>query len=180
MTSVYLPDEKIPMFPPIISENLCSLIAGEDKRAITFFFTVDPHGSVVETRITPSFIRVKERLTYDEVNERLKHGDERLKVLHDIASAFREDRKRKGAIILHMPEVYAMVDDQGIIHIKKYNQDEPSQTIVAECMIAANALVAKFFMEEGIPALYRAQGEAKQDEESYGENVHPLFLLFRQ
>jgi len=180
MTSVYLPDEKIPMFPPIISENLCSLIAGENKRAISFFFTVDPHGSVVETRITPSFIRVKERLTYDEVNEKLKHGDERLKVLHDIASAFREDRKRKGAIILHMPEVYAMVDDQGIIHIKKYNQDEPSQTIVAECMIAANALVAKFFMEEGIPALYRAQGEAKQDEESYGENVHPLFLLFRQ
>ncbi|MEJ5300829.1 MAG: ribonuclease R family protein [Thermodesulforhabdaceae bacterium] len=180
MTSIYLPDEKIPMLPPIISENLCSLIAHENKRAITFFITVDHHGSVLETRITPSFIQVKERLTYEEVNERLNLGDERLNFLHKVTSVLREERKGHGAIILHVPEVYAMVDDQGLIHLKKYSQEEPSQTIVSECMIAANAMAAKFFAEHDIPALYRTQGEAKQEDESYGDNVHPLFVLLRQ
>ncbi|MCX7822521.1 MAG: ribonuclease R [Syntrophobacterales bacterium] len=179
MTSIYLPDEKIPMLPTIISENLCSLIANEDKRAISFLLTVDRQGSVMETQIKPSFIRVKERLSYEEVTRRIQGGDEHFKVLYEITYAFREDRKSRGAIVLHLPEVYATVDSDGTVHIKKYDREEQSQVIVSECMIAANTLAAKFFAERNTPALYRIQGETKQENDSYGD-VHPLFTLMRQ
>lgn len=179
MTSIYLPDEKIPMIPPILSENLCSLIANEDKRAISFFVTVDSLGSVIETRIKPSFIRVKERLSYEEVTQRIHSGDEFFNTLYSLASGFREERKNRGAIILHLPEVYATVDENGAVHIRRYDREEASQVIVSECMIMANAMAAKFFAEHNLPALYRTQGETKQENDSY-VNVHPLFTLLRQ
>jgi exoribonuclease-2 len=180
MTSIYLPDERIPMIPPVLSENLCSLRAGEDKRAISFFLIVDRYGSVINTEIKPSFIRVKERLTYEEASRRIESGDEPLKSLYELTSALREDPKRRGAIVLQVPEVYATVDDQGIVHIKRYDREEPSQVVVSECMIAANAMAAKFFAEHDIPALYRTQGETRQENEVYDPNAHPLFVLLRQ
>lgn len=179
MTSIYLPDEKIPMVPPILSENLCSLIAGEVRRAVSFLLTVNSSGSVTDTQIKPSFIRVKERLSYEEVTRKIQEGDELFKLLFDLTSVFREERKTKGAIVLHVPEVYAVVDENGTVHLKRYDREEASQVIVSECMIAANAITAKFFAEHNIPALYRSQGETKQEENPFGD-VHSLFTILRQ
>lgn len=179
MTSLYLPDERIPMIPLVLSESVCSLIANKDRRAISFFLTVDKQGAVINTEIKPSFIRVKERLTYEEASRRIETNDETLKLLYELTSTLREKRKREGAIVLQVPEVYATVDEQGIVHLKRYDREEPSQVVVSECMIAANAMAAKFFAEHNIPALYRAQGETKQEEGTY-EGAHPLFVLLRQ
>ncbi len=178
MTSIYLPDEKIPMIPPYISENLCSLVANQKRRAISFLFTVTEEGKVIEEEIVPSFIEVKERLTYEEATKRIEK-DQRLKLLFKISSSFREARKSKGAIIVQVPEVYALVDDKGVIHLKRYDREEESQVIVSELMIAANALGAKFFLGKNIPALYRNQAETKLEEETF-EWANELFRSIRQ
>ncbi len=178
MTSIYLPDEKIPMIPTAISENLCSLVAHEEKRAISFLFTVDREGVVQGEVVVPSRIQVKERLTYDEANVR-QERDRRLQELYEIACRLRDRRKQQGAMVVQLPEVYATVDEAGKVHLKRYEREEPSQITVSEWMIAANTLGAKFFLEKGIPAIYRKQGEMRQDNNNY-EQAHPLFALLRQ
>ncbi len=35
-TSIYLPDQRISMIPPMVSESACSLIVGEKRRALSF------------------------------------------------------------------------------------------------------------------------------------------------
>ncbi len=175
MTSIYLPDEKIPMLPPTISEGLCSLIANQIKRTISFIFTVDPEGNILATEVLPTFIEVKERLTYEQANALIEKRED-LKTLYELSQKLQQQRQEKGALIMHVPEVQAIVREDGSIYLKRYDQDMPAQTTVSEWMIAANAFMASFFIKNEIPAIYRCQGEPREEDIPYASE-HPLFYL---
>ncbi|SFM83811.1 ribonuclease catalytic domain-containing protein [Thermodesulforhabdus norvegica] len=179
MSTAYLPDERIPMLPIRLSEDLCSLVQGKKRRAISFLFRVDAEGNILSEEIIPSFVCVKKRLTYDEAN-RMIETDPELRVLHNVARRLQERRVEKGALIIHVPEVQALVDEDGTIHLKRYTQDEPSQILVSEWMIAANSLAARFFQEHSIPAIYRCQSEPREEEEIPGASDHPLFYMLHK
>ena len=68
-TSVYFPDEAIPMIPERLSGDLCSLREGVDRLTMTAWMTISPDLEVVATRLSESVIRSAKRLTYDEVKE---------------------------------------------------------------------------------------------------------------
>lgn len=48
-TTVYLVQRAVPMLPPTLSEELCSLNAGSDKLTFSVIFTMTPEGQVVST-----------------------------------------------------------------------------------------------------------------------------------
>jgi RNB domain len=76
VTSLYLPNGTISMFPSRIGTELMSLKVNEDVRALSLGVELNDDGSLdVSTLIvTPSLIRVAYRLTYDEVDEMLEEG----------------------------------------------------------------------------------------------------------
>lgn len=45
-TSVYLVQRAVPMLPPVLSEQLCSLNPGQERLAFTVIFTMDKEGKV--------------------------------------------------------------------------------------------------------------------------------------
>ena len=47
-TSVYLVQRAVPMLPPALSEQLCSLLPGEDRLAFTVVFTMTKEAKVVK------------------------------------------------------------------------------------------------------------------------------------
>ena len=49
-TSVYLIDQAIPMLPPLLSEQLCSLQAGKERLAVTVLMEVNPEGELLGYR----------------------------------------------------------------------------------------------------------------------------------
>ncbi|WP_172136995.1 ribonuclease R family protein [Adlercreutzia sp. ZJ473] len=65
-TSVYLVDRVIPMLPPELSDDLCSLRPGEDRRAMTVDLYLDDEARLVSYDAYPSLIRSNVRLSYDE------------------------------------------------------------------------------------------------------------------
>ncbi|MDR3036918.1 MAG: RNB domain-containing ribonuclease [Coriobacteriales bacterium] len=73
-TSIYLPDRVIPMLPPQISEELCSLKPYEDRYAFTVDMLMNADGSVASSELYPSLIRSSARLTYDEAQDMLHVG----------------------------------------------------------------------------------------------------------
>ncbi|MCF8037210.1 MAG: RNB domain-containing ribonuclease [Desulfobacteraceae bacterium] len=155
-TSIYMPDLKIPMLPNGLAENLCSLIRGKVRPAISIFFTVTSQADIVNYEIVPSWISVKRQLTYTEVDEMIR-TDEALQALHRTALAFNRKRLENGAVQILLPELNVRVYNGGDIRLKTMSRDSPGRLLVAEMMIMANWVMARFLAENEMPAIFRSQ-----------------------
>ena len=161
-TSIYLPDQRIPMIPPALSEGTCSLVAGEKRRALSFLVRVNSEGKVLDYEITPSIIQVERRLSYESVDQLLEEEDEELTRLHQIADRLFCKRAESGVFFIPRPERVVRVSRDREISIFKRDRESPSQKMVSEFMILANSLAALFLKERGIPAIYRGQMEPRE------------------
>jgi len=177
-SSIYLPDGRIPMLPPLLSEGLFSLHAGEDRFSLSFIMHMDEEGVIHHHEILPSVVKVRKQMTYREVNER-HQGEEGLRILHTLALQLRAQRLARGAVILPLPEIQVYVNSAGMIQVSRYEKETPSQIMVSEWMIAANGLAASYLARQRIPAIFRAQAECKQ-ETDFTQSEHELFRIYRQ
>jgi hypothetical protein len=103
-TSLYLPRGSCPMFPPQVSDNVMSLVAGQDACALSLRVMLNEDGSIDASTliVTPSLIHVDYRLTYNDVDEMLAEGigyreEWELGALLGIANARRDCRIRNGS-----------------------------------------------------------------------------------
>jgi len=65
-STIYLPDKKRTMLPPILSDCLCSLQAGTERFAFTLDLEIDSNGSIVSKRFSNSIIKVFKNFAYEE------------------------------------------------------------------------------------------------------------------
>ena len=56
-TSVYLVQRAVPMLPPALSEQLCSLNPGQDRLAFSVIFTITPEAKVMQKWFGKTIIR---------------------------------------------------------------------------------------------------------------------------
>jgi exoribonuclease II len=160
-TSIYFPEGKIPMLPPLLSEGSLSLVAGEVRPAMSLLVTLTPEGEIVDYQITPSLIRVAERLTYQDADARIGH-EPRLTQGFEIAQRLRQCRFDNGAIALPIPQVDLFVDRDKHISLRLTDREAPSQILVSELMILANSLVGQFCAQRQIPIVYRGQAAPRE------------------
>lgn len=73
-TSVYLVDRVLPMLPERLSNGLCSLAPGEDRRALTVDVVLDADYRVSSVDCYESVIFSKARLSYDQAQALLDAG----------------------------------------------------------------------------------------------------------
>jgi exoribonuclease-2 len=163
----YLPDTRLPMLPPVISEDAASLVEGRDRPALSFFIHVGPGGRILRFEILPSTIRSSAKLGYEEA-DRLATGppeqdpsraaiQRALSGLRAVAEKLRDARLKAGAMILGIPEVSVRVSPDGGIQIKRSDQRGFSRGLVAEMMILVNSQCAGFCATHEIPAIFRRQ-----------------------
>ena len=74
--SVYLPNQVIRMLPPLLSENLCSLLPDSDKYAVTTEVDVDMKGNVMNWDTYKSIIKSDCKYSYEEVYNILENSIE--------------------------------------------------------------------------------------------------------
>ena len=68
-TSYYLEPYVIPMLPPALSEDLCSLQENKERRTVTTEINIDLNtGKTLSTKFYRSLIRIDKRLTYNQAN----------------------------------------------------------------------------------------------------------------
>jgi exoribonuclease II len=160
-TSIYFPEGKIPMLPPLLSEAALSLVANAVRPAMSVLVTLTPEGEVVDFQITPSLIRVAERLTYEDADARIGQ-DVRLTYPFELAKRLRQLRFDNGAIALPIPQVDLFLDQYGQIAVHTVDREAPSQILVSELMILANSLVGQFCAQRHIPIVYRGQAAPRE------------------
>ncbi len=65
--TVYLPDGRAPLYPPVISEGAASLLPGEDRPSYVFTVHVDAEGEVGLAGCERAIVRSRAKLAYDDV-----------------------------------------------------------------------------------------------------------------
>jgi len=170
-TSVYFPDEAIPMIPDRLSGDLCSLREGVDRLTMTAWMTISPDLEVVETRLSESVIRSAKRLTYDEVKEacidlsgrkRAELGEALCALLDEslvLSRRLTEARLGRGAMNLDTEEAEFIFDAEGRpVDARRYPRHD-AHRMIEEFMLLANEAVAQFFTRRKVPTIYRIHDE---------------------
>lgn len=160
--SVYLVDRAVPMLPHQLSSDLCSLVEGKDRLCLTVKMTLDRRGDLLKYEITPSVIRVRKRLTYDEVQEALddkktlgKELDNTVALLAAVAKVLYEKRKKAGMIEFDFPEAKVELDDEGRAINVKVIERVFAYRIVEHLMILTNSVIAEYLFKSDALAIYR-------------------------
>ena len=175
--SLYLPEAKIPMLPPALSENLSSFRVGERNPAVSFMVRLSPGGEIVEYRIVRSVVRIAERLTYAEVDADIS-CDSDMARLYRFATALRARRNAAGGVSFQLPEMQLHVARSHDISVKLRDRETSSQVLVSEFMILANYCAALFFSEQRQPGLFRRQAEPRR--RLIGKDAPALFEMVLQ
>jgi exoribonuclease-2 len=160
-SSIYMPDKKISMIPPDLSEDLCSLKAGQIKPAISVMIKLAPSIEVIDYSILPSLIKVKHQLTYGDADA-LANGHKEIEALVDISEKFRRKRFEQGAVHISLPETIIRVDEKNGINVQLAERESRSRVLVSELMIMANWIMAKHLSKNNMPAIFRSQMEPKE------------------
>ena len=165
-TSVYFPDRAIPMFPPELSNEVCSLRPRRDRLTVTVELKYDAKGEEKGVRFYPSVIRSDERLTYTIVKKILMDEDAELRKRYHhllpslermafLSQRLRQRRMERGAIDFDLPEPEIILDLQGETEEIIRAERNLAHQIIEEFMIAANEAVAHFMERSGFPSIYR-------------------------
>ena len=160
-TSIYFPEAQIPMLPRHLSQGVCSLIQDETRATFSFMVLLSPEAEILKVRIFPSIIKVRRRLTYEEVDKMLE-SDEEIKIYNMLRQKLRKNRLEQGALLLPFPDVNVFIDHQGKVHVNLAQSDTPARTIVSEMMILANQVAAKYVADRLVPGLFRSQPPLKK------------------
>jgi exoribonuclease-2 len=157
-TTIYLPTGMIPMFPPILATGPMSLVQGKLCCALSFAVTLTETGAVADYEITTSTIKPTYRLTYDDVDEMLQlgiQGEAEIEAIAQKAKLRSQWRQAQGSINISMPEASIKVSgDEVTIDVL---DDSPARQLVAEMMILAGEVAAKYGRERSLPLPYRSQ-----------------------
>ncbi len=158
-TSVYLPTGVIPMFPIELAAGPMSLIENKVCHAISFAVDLDEVGAVANYEIVASLVKPNYRLTYEDVEEMLQLGvEDDLDRLADFARLRKKWRLDQGAIEIHLPDTSVKVDSKNGDRLTlELMEDTFSRQLVAEMMILAGEVAAKFAQTNNIPIPYRYQ-----------------------
>jgi len=162
-TSVYLPGKVIPMLPEILSNGLCSLQEAEPRLCKSAFIRYDAAGRVVSAHFANTVIKSDKRLTYGEATAILdgktrgfpKVAVELVKRMNELAIAIRKRRLSDGMIVLNLPDVDLILNENGEVTGAEPEDTSFSHTIIEMFMVEANEAVARHLKKLKTPYLRR-------------------------
>lgn len=173
-TSIYPVDRVVPMLPKEISNGICSLNAGVDRLAIACEMILTPEGRVKHYDIFKTVIHVHKRLTYSDVNdfynaeESVQNSEladiaDMLNDLKEICELRKKIRIERGAIEFEIPEIKVILNKKGqpVNVIKRVHN--LAESVIEECMLAANETVAKHMYDLRRPFIYRVHGQPESE-----------------
>ncbi|KAG8989799.1 hypothetical protein FRB90_002059, partial [Tulasnella sp. 427] len=159
-TTVYLVQRAVPMLPPTLSEELCSLNPGQDKLAFSALFTITEAGHVIDKWFGKTIIRSAAKLSYDDA-QRVIEGDtlpmtvnappehpasviaENIRQLENLASRLRKARFDAGTLSISELKLQFSLDDKGMPIDCDAEDINEANRLVEEFMLLANLAVAR-------------------------------------
>ena len=159
-TSVYLPTKVLPMLPPILSEELCSLKEGVDRYSYVFKLHLDLENlSVKKAELFEAIINSHKNFSYGRIDRVIEgHLDQYSKTekaifdylvpLYEITKKFRKRRLIKGYDFRTTENRLKLKNDN--LESIEVETSTASHQLVEECMLLANIEASKKVNTVGI------------------------------
>jgi exoribonuclease-2 len=163
MSTVYLPEGKIPMLPGAIGQELASLNRGEVRPVLCFSGTIDARGGFSDFELCEALCSVDHRLDYASVDLWLSEGGGEpsvmpaLRALDTWSEAHLDRRLEAGAMVFQRKEIHTTIDVDGRVHLHQPNANGSSRLLIAEMMVAICFKAARYLRDNRLPAIYRGQ-----------------------
>ena len=154
-TSVYLPHTVLPMLPPKLADELCSLRANVDRLAMVVSMDLDGDNTVVETTAYEAVIHVKANVAYGDVLETDEYDD-----MLALAGVW---QSREVRLNLNNPELRPRLhgDDELRVEVKWPNK---ATRMIESFMVATNAAVGHLLGAAGAPLPWRCHAPPDRPE----------------
>ncbi|MEV1130889.1 RNB domain-containing ribonuclease [Agromyces sp. NPDC049794] len=112
--TLYAADGRVPLHPPVLSEDRASLLPGVDRSAYVWSFELDDAGTVTSTHVERAVVRSREQLSYPEAQERIDaDAADPLDLLREIGLARIEQERARGGASLNVPDEEIVRTDDG-------------------------------------------------------------------
>ena len=186
MSSLYLPDRMISMMPPAVSTGAGSLNPGETRPAVSVLASFDADCEMTGWKVVKSAIRSARALSYEEADAAIADSSHplnaELDALNRVAASLRAAREAKGALRLDRAELSVKVDAAGAISVSVEPRDAPARGLVEECMVLCNSLLARYCMDNDLPAPFRSQPvvDVSDIEAQTPEGALRVFMITRR
>ncbi len=169
--SVYFPGHVIPMLPEVLSNGICSLQEAEPRLCKSAFIRYDARGGVLSARFANTVIKSAKRLTYQQASGILEGNTdgipkpvvELVREMDRLAHAIQKRRHDEGMIVLDLPAVDLIFDENGKVVDAKPEDDSFSHKIIEMFMVEANEAVARLMDKLGVPCIRRIHPEPDED-----------------
>lgn len=159
--SIYLPHKVLPMLPPELSNDLCSLKPDVDRFAYVFKMKLDlQKNEVKSSELFEATINSKKRFTYGRIDRVLNgHFDNYNKIekeifdsilnLYQITKNLKNKRLQNGYDFRN-DEFRLNLNKNGLLESISIESSSPSHSLIEECMLLANTQAAKRLANIGI------------------------------
>ena len=165
-TSVYFPEQVIPMLPEVLSNGLCSINPDEDRLCMVCEMLISEQGQVTRANFFAAVMRSHARLTYDKVSAMLEDNHPKLRKkykavlphleeMYALYKAMRDQREIRGAMDFDTQETQIVfAADRKIEKIIPVQRND-AHKLIEEFMIAANSAAARYLNRKKMPRLLR-------------------------
>lgn len=104
--TLYLPENRIPLHPTVISEGAASLFAGQDRSAFVWDFLLDSNAAVLSVSVARARVRNREQWSYEDAQQSLDSDapDPTLALLREIGRGRQALELQRGGASLNRTE----------------------------------------------------------------------------
>jgi len=165
-TSVYFPEQVIPMLPEVLSNGLCSLNPDVDRLCMVCELYISEEGKVIRSGFFNAVMRSHARLTYTNVAKILVDGNKaltkkyaalvpQLEELYSLYQVMRKQREVRGAMDFDTQDTQILFSADRKIEKIVPTQRNDAHKLIEEFMITANMAAARFLIRKKMPHLLR-------------------------
>ncbi|MCL8010309.1 RNB domain-containing ribonuclease [Streptomyces sp. AS02] len=106
VTTLYFPDERIPLHPEPLSEGAASLLPDQVRPAVLWTIDLDAEGRTLAVDVRRALVRSRAKLHYAAVQKEIDAGtaEEPIALLKEVGEARERLEVERGGISLHVPE----------------------------------------------------------------------------
>ncbi len=152
--TVYCPDERVPLHPPVLSEGAASLLPGRVRPAFVWDLRLDGDGALSSAEVHRALVRSVERLDYASVQGRVDAGDpdERLGLLREVGERRIARESARGGASLPMPEQQVTENADATFSLE-FRPPVPAEEWNAQVSLLTGMAGAAMMLDAGVGVL---------------------------
>ncbi len=172
-TTLYSPDVRAPLHPPILSEDRSSLLPGHDRPALLWTIDLGDDGTATDWHLARAVVRVAESISYREAQQRIDRAlagssvagssvagtasttstssDANLVLLSIIGRLRRQREAERGGVSLNLPTQEIVKRHDG--YVLAFDEPLPVEGWNAQISLLTGMVAGRTMMDAGVGIL---------------------------